>query len=370
MSRHLTEATLKRVRKLEAEIELALNKVPVVTLAGNVTGPSNANRVVGLSGDSVTKLVTQDSGTSVFLLEGGTDGAPTTEYLFVMRTPNNTRGDFMLDLQGNPSFGTTNYVMSLGYNVNNTVPTVPTIRWSLETDFNDGLNHSIEIHGGQYSIPTGWNGLAVGYSGRPFEANALSNGVQNSGCGIHSPWPALTGAFHVEDSFDGFQPLVIDRNAATFRSSPGAFSSPTMKLITGENNAMAGIGFARADAAIRAYSGWAGSLGGGLVTGVAMFTGVSGTGMFIGRCDANFGNRREMISMDDGYNGIQLLSFGGAAPVTTDFGNGVGVLGLTKATTAPNANPAVGNWIIYSDPATGNLLGRSGAGNTRTIAAA
>src|SRR6266702_5161963 len=51
-----------------------------IVLAGNVVGPSSATRVVGLSGDSVTKLVVQDSGVSIACTQGGTAGAPTTDY--------------------------------------------------------------------------------------------------------------------------------------------------------------------------------------------------------------------------------------------------------------------------------------------------
>ncbi len=169
-----------------------------VTLAGNAVGPLSANRVVALSGDTVTKLIVQDSGTTIKMLQGGDLAAPVTENPYVIQPRDPTYGAFSV-AQVVPNFfnGTNDTTFTWGYNVDATIAGVPVIRTTFETDFNSPPGtHSIEMHFGQFSIPNAgvW---APGIAGvvRPLSCNAFGNGQVNVASEINS----AAGAFRISE---------------------------------------------------------------------------------------------------------------------------------------------------------------------------
>jgi len=120
-------------------------------LAGNVVGPLGANRVVELSGDSITKLVALDSGATIRQMQTGTAAAPSTEVPLVLQPRLTTDGlaksPFVMEMASYLFATTYDEVVDFGWNMNSAEPTLPTIRDSWETDYEifPGI-HQAEMH--------------------------------------------------------------------------------------------------------------------------------------------------------------------------------------------------------------------------------
>lgn len=308
------------------------------------------------------------SATSLFQQQGGTLLAPLTEYPLVLQPRDPAYGAFSIEYDGNLFAGTMDVTCSRGYNVNNALATVPTIRDTHETDFFDGVNHSIEMHFSQYSIPAGWNGAPLAYSGRPFSANAFQNGIQNALVGLHSS-VAGPGQLQLEDSSDGFLAIHASRFGTHLRA---ASDSQELYAVQVEqfSHLVSGVAFTNAATAVKTVVGWWDQLGIGPPTGSALFTSAGGTPLFVGRMDAAGDNRQELIAIDAGHNGVEFCSFHdpAAGSIFTDFAGGVGMIGVFKATTNPNqATPPTTGGVLYSDHTNAELKYLDPAGVTSSL---
>lgn len=326
----------------------------VVGLLGNVIGPSNANRVARLSGPGAGAAVAQDSTITIQKQQGGSIAVPTLEDTSVVLARDPTVGSFSVGQVAVTDFlGTKDYTFTWGYNINSGVAGVPTIRNSIECDFQGPPGQfSIEGHFAQTTIPAGWHGSA-GYSYRPFTTNAFASGI------AHSQASAAGGGnwLVVDPSYAPLTMQLINHNGQQ-NYSEGLYSAIWTNTNAGLLSAHA---FADATAAVQSIMGYWDAIGGALVTTAATKS------AYLGRCAANGSGRRALISWDGNHNGVQLFTFATNGATGVDLGGGVGVLGWSVATTAPTANPATG-FVLYVDPADGVLKARGSGGTITPIA--
>ena len=307
----------------------ALLSVIVGVLAGDATGLANANRVEQLSGNSGTSLVTLPSTKTIKQTQGGTLVAPTTEYPLRAQARDPAAGAFEISLSGTSFSGVMDYVGEWGYNLSNSVPTVPIIRSSIEADFINAGVHTIECHPCQFTLPPGWGGGA-GYTHRVWTMNAFATGQVNVGSQVRGG-----GQSYVSESDTGRQLWVAD-NANGFRvTTSGVYAG---KLQNDNAGLLASWGFADNTSAVNGAVGYWQAL-------TAMqLSSVTGIPIWLGRMDATGANRRVQVGIDT-TNGVQLFSLGSSP--TFDLGGGVGVLGITDANTVPAGLPTTGG-ILYS----------------------
>lgn len=325
-------------------------------LNGNVVGPSNANRVVELSGDSITKIVTQDSGVSIKQTQGGTVGVPANENPLRWLPRDPAKAEFGINLTGTNFLGTIDTVIRYGYNPDSAdINAEPRAFFAIEQDYDDGLGvgHKIEMY---WQISANDASLAV----RPIFVNYnRTSGDSN----VVVSFRGANSGFNVTEAVSG-DPVY----AATHVQQAWYVNGTQLAGLDGVGGFTVSGGFPiRVGAAPLPTVGYI-RIGGNATDGVT-FRNFLNTrnfyGMFSDGEDLSIGHpvralSPDAIAMKPG-KGVQFFEN------TGDFGGGIDVIGIAVANTAPTGNPTSG-FVLFVDPADNKLKVRGQGGTITPLA--
>lgn len=335
----------------------------VVIVGSGITATPDASGrkcTLGAAGGGLQPGVnTLPSAAIIRLTEGGTVGAPSAEDPLQVQPVDAAYGRFSaLYLSGGAFSGTNDFVGEWGYNVDGAKSTVPTIRLAFEADYNDGAAHSIEAHFAQFSIPAGWNGSPGFAVHRPLTLNGFADGK----VGVAIAWRGAGTLNFAGGSNGATQQVSWANGQATF--VPAAYTISFASGFTladqGNGNAIISSGVVLAiQTALELdvqsdyvfFKTSAGVIQGNILT-------------------AGLGGEKAICFVMDGVAGPIVSKSGvqlGATAYARDFGSGVGVVGISNATTVPTTNPT-GGAVIYAQG--GAIKARGSSGTVTTMAAA